>query len=181
MARRIAYTGDPVLTAKEVIDWVRDDVARLETQLIEQVIIPAVTAMCEAQTGAAIRKATYVEDWAAGRSSTQLDTGQATTVESVVLLQGGNVPLAADQYTLQIGQRVSNLVLGAGVPKGPLRITYTAGVDLAAYPSVYTWLLLQAGTLFQQRESLITGTIVAELPLKFIGSMLAEIEVPPRF
>lgn len=181
MARRIAYTGDPVLTVQDVIDWVRDDVARLETKLIEQVIIPSVTSMCEAETGAAIRKATYVEDWAAGRSSTQLDTGQATTVESVVLLQGVGVLLPAEQYSLQIGQRVSNLVLAAGVPKGPLRITYTAGVDLAAYPSVLSWLLLQAGTLFQQRESLITGTIVAELPLKFIGSMLAEIQVPPRF
>ncbi|WP_272971044.1 hypothetical protein [Comamonas terrigena] len=181
MARRIAYTGDPVLTARDVIEWVREDVASLELRLIEDVIIPSVTSMCEAETGAAIREATYVEDWAEGRSSTQLDTGQAKTVESVVLLQGDGVPLTADQYSLQIGQRVSNLVLAAGVPRGPLRITYTAGVDLAAYPSVLSWLLLQAGTLFQQRESLITGTIVAELPLKFIGSMLADIEVPPRF
>lgn len=181
MARRIRYSGDPVLTVQDVVSWVRDDLANAEEALIRDLIIPAVTAQCEAETGAAIRQAEYVEDWPAGTLSRALDIGQATEVLEVKSLAPGSQPLSPAQYSLQIGQRISHLSVAAGVGGGPIRITYKAGVDLDAYPSVKSWMLLQAGTLFQQRESLITGTIVAELPLKFIGNMLADIIVPPRF
>lgn len=181
MARRIRYSGDPVLTVQDVVAWVRDDLANAEEALIRDVIIPTVTAQCEAETGAAIRKAEYVEDWPAGLLSRALDVGQAVEVLEVKSLAPGSQPLSPDQYSLLVGQRISHLTLAGGCGGSPVRITYKAGVDFDAYPSVKTWMLLQAGTLFQQRESLITGTIVAELPLKFIGSMLADITVPPRF
>ena len=180
MARRIRYSGDPVLTVQDVVGWVRDDLANAEEALIRDVIIPTVTAQCEAETGAAIRQAEYVEDWPAGLLSRALDVGQAVEVLEVKSLASGGQILSPAQYSLQVGQRVSQLSL-AGSGGSPVRITYKAGVDFDAYPSVKAWMLLQAGTLFQQRESLITGTIVAELPLKFIGSMLADITVPPRF
>lgn len=179
MARRIRYRGDPVLTVQDVVAWVRDDLANAEEALIRDVIIPSVTAQCEAETGAAIRQAEYVEDWPAGLLSRALDVGQAVEVLEVKSLASGGQILSPTQYSLQVGQRVSHLTLAGG--GSPVRITYKAGVDFDAYPSVKAWMLLQAGTLFQQRESLITGTIVAELPLKFIGSMLADITVPPRF
>ena len=179
MARRIRYSGDPVLTVQDVVSWVRDDLANAEEALIRDLIIPTVTAQCEAETGAAIRQAEYVEDWPAGLLSRALDVGQAVEVLEVKSLASGGQILSPTQYSLQVGQRVSHLTLAGG--GGPVRIKYKAGVDFDAYPSVKTWMLLQAGTLFQQRESLITGTVVAELPLKFIGSMLADITVPPRF
>lgn len=179
MARRIRYSGDPVLTVQDVVAWVRDDLANAEEALIRDLIIPTVTTQCETETGAAIRQAEYVEDWPAGLLSRALDMGQAVEVLEVKSLAPGGQILSPAQYSLQVGQRVSHLTLAGG--GGPVRITYKAGVDFEAYPSVKTWLLLQAGTLFQQRESLIAGTTVAELPLKFIGSMLADITVPPRF
>lgn len=71
-------------------------------------------------------------------------------------------------------------LLAAG-PSGELQITYTAGANLAAYPSVRNWLLLHIGTVYAQRESLVIGASVAELPATYLDSMLSDITVPPRF
>lgn len=181
MARRIAYTGPPVLTPEDVADQVRVHVTDLQVAFVTEIIIPTVTSQCEATSGAAIREAVYEEDWPAGRVMGALDVGQAKEVLTVQRLDAPDDILPLDLFRLDIGQRVSHLNLLPGAPRAPLRIRYKAGVDLVAYPSVKTWMLLYAGTLYQQRESLITGTIVAELPSKFTGSMLAEIELPPRF
>ncbi len=93
--------------------------------------------------------------------------GTATTITAPVVLRRE--------------QRESFLSFPDGRPAGLLRITYKAGADLAAYPAVRNWLLMHIGTVYAQRESLVTGTIVAELPGSFLDHMLAEITVPPRF
>ncbi|GGH62170.1 hypothetical protein GCM10010975_26590 [Comamonas phosphati] len=178
MARRIRYTGDPVLTVSEVVDWVREDPASVQTALINDLVIPTVTAQCEADTGAAIRQAEYVEDWPAGTSSRALDVGQATEIISVASPLAGAVPLPADQYSLQVGQRVSVLTVPPG--SGALRIAYKAGVDLQAYPSVRAWMLMYAATLWAQREIIAQGG-QTPLPSPFLASMLSDIMVPPRF
>lgn len=181
MARRKRYAGDPVLTAAEVAQWCREHIDDLQRSLVENIIVPGVTQMCEAETGAAIRTAEYVEDWPQDRLGNVLDVGQVRSISSVSLLRAGADPIPVEGFELEVDQRVGRIVFAGGRPSGRLHIEYVAGVDLDAYPSVRTWLLLQAGTLYQQREALVTGTIVSELPLKFLGSMLAEIAVPPRF
>ena len=183
MARRIAYTGAPVITPQIVAEWRRNDAVLVESDLLTNIIIPGVVAQCESRTGAAIQAARYVETWpehyGSGRA---LDVGQATEVESVDVLSadGAPVPSGAVHY-LQQEQRESYLHFPAGRPAGVLRITYVAGVDLAAYPAVLNWLLLHIGTVYAQRESLVVGTGVVELPRGFTDHMLAEITVPPRF
>ncbi|MBL5979050.1 phage gp6-like head-tail connector protein [Comamonas sp. NyZ500] len=176
MARRIRYTGEPVLTLAEVVEWVRADPAAAQSNLITNLIIPTVTAQCEAETGAAIRGAEYVEVWSVGSCARALDVGQANEILSVQPLDGG-AQLSPDQYSLQIGQRVSVLTVKSG---GALNITYKAGLDLAVYPSVRSWMLMYAATLWAQREVIVQGG-VAPLPGPFLGSMLADITVPPRF
>ncbi len=183
MARRIAYTGTPALSVDEVAAQCRLEPDDVQSELIELVIIPGVTAQCEALTGAAIREAEYEEDWPEHHPSGHyLDVGQAHTIISVVRLaaDGSETLLDAPRH-LQRGQRESALHFPAGRPPGVLRIRYRAGIDLAAYPSVRTWLLIQAATAHEFREALITGTLLQQLPPTFLDAQLAEVTVPPRF
>lgn len=183
MARRIAYTGAPVLTLQQVADQCRLEVEDLQQTLIEQVIIPGVTAQGEARSGAAIREAEYEEDWPEHYSSGHaLDVGQASEVLSIasVAANGTVTPLTVAHY-LQRGGRESFLHFPDGRPSGVLRIGYKAGADLDAYPGVRSWLLIQAATAHEYRESLVSGAILAELPGSFLDSLLSDITVPPRF
>lgn len=183
MARRIAYTGAPVFTPEDIAAWRRNDAVLLEADLLRNVIIPGVVAQAEARTGAALQDARYVETWPAGYPSGHaLDVGQAKEIESVDLLSADGVPVPSGAvYYLQREQRESFLHFPAGRPAGVLQITYIAGADLVAYPTVRNWLLMHIGTVYAQRESLVIGGSVAELPSGFLDSMLADITVPPRF
>lgn len=179
MAQRLRYTGEPVLTHEDMGAQVQGLPVDQQT-LVTNVIIPAVTAQAEAITGAAIREAEYAEHWpAGGRVAGWLDVGQVKRIISVQAI-GAEQPLPESAYTLRIEQRMAWLQLHS-VPQQPLLITYAAGLNLEAYPSVKQWLLMQAATLFAHREVLVTGTIVAKLPESFIDSMLADITLPPRF
>lgn len=183
MARRIAYQGDPVITLADVALQCRVEAEDLQQDLIEQVIIPGVIAQAEERTGAVIRPAEYEEEWPESYGSGHaLDVGQATEVLSVkrVLADGAAEDLADPRY-LERGQRESFLHFPNGRPSGVLRIRYKAGYDPAAYPGVRLWLLMHAATAHEYRETMITGTILAELPSSFTDSLLAEISVPPRF
>ncbi|WP_457978072.1 hypothetical protein L0Y47_21430 [Ectopseudomonas composti] len=184
MARRIEYTGDPVITVAEVAAQCRVETDDLQKDLVELVIIPGITAQAEAKTGAAIRAAEYVEEWPESYGSGHaLDVGQATGVVSIGRVESdGSVtdlqPLPA--HRLQQGQRESFLHFPQGRPPGRLVIRYKAGADLAAYPAVKQWLMLHCGSVHEHRESVVIGTIVAKLPDGFLDYLLAEITVPPR-
>ncbi|WCD82991.1 hypothetical protein [Pseudomonas sp. TUM22785] len=183
MARRIAYLGEPVLTLAQVAQQCRLEPSDLQTELIEQVIIPGVTAQCEALTGAAIREARYEEDWPvhyhAGRS---LDIGQAHTIERIERVHAdGQLQALDDSHLLYQGMRESQLEFPGGRPPGRLRIRYRAGVDLDVHPGVRNWLLMNAATAFEYRETLVTGAQLQPLPSSFLDSLLADITLPPRF
>ena len=57
---------------------------------------------------------------------------------------------------------------------GSVQISYTAGYgDAAAVPQlIKAWMLLAIATWYAQREAVITGTIVSELPSAFWDSLL---------
>lgn len=183
MARRIAYNGDAPITLEDVARQCRVEVEDLEPELIEFVIIPGVVAQAEGKTGAAVRSAEYVEDWPERYASGHaLDVGQASEVLSIqrISADGTAEDLDVPRY-LQQGQRESFLHFPAGRPPGVLRVRYRAGLDIEAYPGVRMWLLMSAATAYEFRETLVAGTILAELPSSFIDTLLTEIEVPARF
>ena len=183
MARRIRYTGDPVLTVEEVAEQCRLEPGDIQQALVSGVIIPGVTSQAETRTGAGIREAEYEEDWPEHyRSGHALDVGQAFEVIAVSrVLPDGQVVAHDTTGILRRGQRESYLDFPAGRPPGVLRIRYKAGLDLEAYPGVRSWMLLNAATAHEFRETLVVGTILAELPGGFMDSFLSEIAVPPRF
>lgn len=183
MARRIAYEGDQPISLEEVARQCRVEPADLQPELIEGVIIPGVVAQAEARTGAAVRAAVYVEEWPESYGSGHsLDVGQASEIVSVSRVgDDGTLEPLAVTTRLQREQRESFLHFPAGRPAGVLAIRYKAGADLAAYQGIKLWLLMAAATAYEFRETLVVGTILAELPTHFTDSLLAEIEVPPRF
>ncbi len=186
MARRIQYdSAAQVLNVEDVAAQCRVEVEDLQAALVEQVIIPGVTAQAEAKTGAAIRPAVYEEEWPESYGSGHaLEVGQADAVLAIKRVEpdGSMTELQPlPPLRLERGQRESFLHFPQGRPAGRLVIRYHAGADLAAYPGVRQWLLMQAATVHEFRETLVVGTILAELPSHFTDSLLAEIEVPPRF
>lgn len=183
MARRIAYTGAPVLTLEQVAFQCRAEPEDLQPELIDLIIIPGVTAQGESKTGAAIREAIYEEDWPASRpSGHSLDIGQVVAVESVVVLgDGGGLTPFTGAIELDQGGKETYLRFPGGRPEGRLRIRYSAAVDLEAHPAVLSWLLMAAETAFTNRGVLVVGSALAELPSSFVDHLLADITVPPRF
>lgn len=183
MARRIAYVGDPVLTLAQVAFQCRIEAEDMEPELVEQIIIPGVTSQCESETGAGIRLATYEEYWPEAFSSGHaLDVGQVTEIDSVVLLnEDGSDSARVVQYQLRRGQREGVLHFPSGRPAGTLRIQYRAGTDLDLHPGVRSWMLMAAATAYKQRETLIVGQTLFQVPHSFLDHLLAEITVPPRF
>jgi hypothetical protein len=183
MARRIAYIGEPVLTLEQVAYQCRLEPEDTVPELIEQIIIPGVTAQAEERTGAGIRLAEYEEEWPAHYpSGHSLDIGQARTVVAIsqILADGSEQELAVAYYLRNRGKE-SFLFFPDGRPGGELLIRYQAGTDLDVVPSVRTWLLMQAATAHENRETLVIGTILAELPASMLDTLLAPITVPPRF
>ncbi|MDU9391545.1 hypothetical protein [Pseudomonas sp. zfem002] len=183
MARRIAYTGAPVLTLEQVAFQCNAEPEDLQTELIDHIIIPGVTAQGESKTGAAIREAIYEEDWPAGYpSGHSLDVGQVVTIESIHILgdAGSPVPFSGP-VELILGGKESYLEFPAGRPAGRLRIRYRACVDLEAHPGVLSWLLMAAETAFTHRGQLVVGQSLAEIPSSFVDHLLADITIPPRF
>ncbi|MDF9756785.1 hypothetical protein [Pseudomonas hunanensis] len=182
MARRIAYTGAPVLTLDQVAFQCRAELEDLQPELIDLVIIPGVTAQGESRTGAAIREAIYEEDWPETYpSGHSLDVGQVIEVESVAVLAGAGVVVPFDgEVELVSGGKESYLRFPGGRPVGRLRIRYRAGVDLHAHPGVVSWLLMAAETAFTQRGVLIVGQSLSEVPSSFVDHLLADVTVPPR-
>ncbi|KQZ80653.1 hypothetical protein [Pseudomonas sp. Root562] len=183
MARRIEYFGEPVLTLAQVAFQCRVEPEDMEPELIEQIIIPGVTAQCESRTGAAIRGAVYEEDWPTSFASGHaLDAGQANEIVSVMSQQlDGTWVAQAGPFDLQQGQRESSLFFPAGRPAGLLRIRYKAGLDLDLHPGVRNWLLMAAATIYRHPELFLVGQTLAELPSTFLDYLVAEITVPPRF
>lgn len=183
MARRIAYTGPPVLTLEQVAFQCRAEPEDLQPELIDLVIIPGVTAQAESMTGAAIREAIYEEDWPEhylpGRP---LDVGQVVEIESIMILgdAGTSVEFTGPYELIQSGKE-SFLAFRNGRPAGRLRIRYRGGVDLQAHPGVLSWLLMAAETAFTHRGALIVGQTLTVLPSCFVDHLLADITVPPRF
>ncbi|AWY39424.1 hypothetical protein DKY63_05700 [Pseudomonas putida] len=183
MARRIEYFGEPVLTLAQVAFQCRVEPEDMEPELIEQIIIPGVTSQCESKTGAALRGATYEEDWPVSFASGHaLDIGQASEIVSIMLQQAdGTWAAESAPFELQQGPRESFLHFHGARPTGPLRIRYKAGLDLDLYPGVRNWLLMAAATIYRHPEMFMVGQSLAELPSTFLDHLVADITVPPRF
>lgn len=181
MGRRIEYEAGTVITVDEVAEQARIDADDLQDGHVEHVVIPAVIALAEELTGAAIAPAVYEDEWPETYPSGHpLDTGQARDVLSISRVEdSGDLQTLEVSTRLQVGRHESYLHFPGGRPAGRLVIRYRAQTDLAAHPSVRLWLLMHAATAYLNRETLVPGQVLHELP--HLVGMIAGIKVPPRF
>jgi hypothetical protein len=176
-----------------------------EQSFVETIIIPAARQMAETKSGAAIRKARYVERL--GRFPEifrvppfrqvahhrdfefALAVGQVVEVDSITWrAQSGDIStLDPDGYELiQLGRETLLApAYGKLWPRATeVTITYQAGADLSKYPGAKAWMLLAAAWAIENRELFLvaaTRSAVMEMPAGYADALLGPITVPPRF
>lgn len=176
------------LTYEDVVTQARID-GDDERDFIESIVIPAARQAAETKSGAAIRKARYVERLAVFPAGDfPLSVGQVTEVEGVTWrsASGDTATLDPSLYeVIQAGRETLLAPLGKRWPGAvAVTITYQAGADLAKLPSVRTWMLLAASWFCDNRELFLlaqTRQAVMEMPSGFADALLHPITVPPRF
>jgi uncharacterized phiE125 gp8 family phage protein len=161
-----------------------------ERDFVESVVIPGARQAAETKTGAAIRKARYIERLPAFPAGDfPLSIGQVTAVDSVTWRSASGDTLVLDPSLYEVIQEGRETRLAPiGTTPWPnasaVTITYQAGADLAHFPTVRSWMLLAAGWAYDQRElfALAQGRqAIEEMPSGFADALLAPITVPPRF
>ena len=165
------YLGDEPLTLAEVKLQCRVDFDD-EDAYLESIIIPAARALAEEVSGAAIRKARYVEQVSdAGHSV--LARGSVIEVENVTV-SGNSVPFGISLD----GRRT--VVQAQGFAGKAAQITYTVGIDIAMHAGVRAWMLLVAAWIYANRE-LMGERDGAKAPPHISASLLSSINVQAGF
>ncbi|WP_034207206.1 hypothetical protein [Burkholderia cepacia] len=158
-----------------------------EREFVENIVIPCARQAAERKSGAAIRKARYVERLAgfpAGEFS--LSVGQVLSVDSIEARDatGSASKLDPSGYeVVQLGRETLCAPLGAArwPSASVVTITYQAGIDIDEHPSVRSWMLLAAAWAYDHRELFSEGQTVAQIPDGYADLLLDSITVPPRF
>lgn len=165
------YLGDEPLTLAEVKQQCRVDFDD-EDDYLESVIIPAARALAEEVSGAAIRKARYVERVSDAGNSV-LAYGSVIEVESVTV--SGNPA----SFAINLDGR-RTVVHASGSAGNAALITYTAGIDIAMHAGVRAWMLLVAAWLYASRE-LMGEREGVKAPPHISAALLSSINVQAGF
>lgn len=158
-----------------------------ERGFIERIVIPGARQAAESKSGAAIRKARYVERLEGfPASGLPLSVGQVLSVERIEVrtAPGGLTTLAPSTYELvQLGREtlLAPTRNACWPHASAVVITYQAGIDLAHFASVRSWMLLAAAWAYDHRELFARGQTMAAMPGGYADALLAPICVPMRF
>ncbi|AXF20541.1 hypothetical protein CUJ89_08635 [Burkholderia pyrrocinia] len=157
-----------------------------EREFIEQVVIPGVRQAAESRSGAAIRKARYLERLGSfPKDEISLSVGQVFAMDAVAIrsMSGERSTLSEAQFELiQLGRETLLAPVSGHWPAvGAPTLTYRAGIDLDRFPSVRSWMLLAAAWAYENRELFSSGQSVVAMPGGFADALLNPITVPPRF
>jgi uncharacterized phiE125 gp8 family phage protein len=94
---------------------------------------------------------------------------------------GDTTTLDSTYYTVESRTEPASIRLNYGsqwptnvqTSEGALSIAYKSGYTTATCPeSVKTWIKIRVGELYNHREPLITGTIVADVPRTYVDGLL---------
>lgn len=180
LTRLTAPSEEPVSLAEAKqhlrVDHSADD------SLISALIATAREA-AETRTGRALVSQTWRSTHAAWPQDIALPRPPLVSVQAVTYLddEGLRQTLAASAYQVITDSLVGSIVpaYGASWPSarnepGSIRIDYTAGYGSAANvpQALKAWMLLALGTWYAQREAIVTGIIVTELPRAFWDGLL---------
>ncbi|MDR5833352.1 hypothetical protein [Caballeronia sp. LZ034LL] len=158
-----------------------------ERDFIERIVIPGARQAAESKSGAAVRKARYVERFNGfPQGDFALSIGQVLCVENIQSRTGSEALTTLDPSNYEIVQLGRETLLAPAYNSSwpeasAVFITYRAGIDLARYPSVRSWMLLASAWAYDHRELFARGQGINEMPGGYADVLLAPICVPSRF
>lgn len=152
-------------------------------------LITAARQQAEHRTGRALITQQWVYTQDSFTDLIQLPRPALVSVQSVKYMDGDGAQqtLANTEYQVVISELVGYLRPAFGkswpacrVQPDSVVVAYTCGYGaaVAVPPSIRTWMLLAVGTWYAQREGIITGTVVTELPRDFFAALLDPYWVP---
>lgn len=198
------------ISLEEARTWCRVDSDDTTQDAALRILIKAARRYAENRTGRAFIQRTYelrLSRWPAASVDGYVSTGfklpfpPLRSVSSVKYLDldGTLQTLAADQYVVHT-EREPGLILPAWqvtwpsnrvVPDG-IRVVFVAGYAESGSPSeeataqaglpedLTAWMRARIATLYEQREQIITGTIVNAVPENFADGMLDDLVTADR-
>lgn len=184
-----APVAEPITLAEAKIHCNVDSDLTADDALLTSIII-AVRMAAEKETKRSLMPQTWELTQDAFTPVLLLRRPPVVSITSIKYLDtaGALITLAGADYTLDTSSdfKVARVVPAYGTvwPStyqyiNAVRVRYLTGyLTAAAVPALAkSWMLLGIGTLYAQRESIITGTIVAELPDDFFCGLLDSLRV----
>lgn len=184
---KVAPSAEPITLAEAKLHCKVDDTA--DDDLITALIVAA-RQQAEHRTGRAL----VSQQWELTLDrfpvdSLDLPKPKLVSVQSVKYLDEDGVlqTLAGTEYQVVTDELVGRILPTYGkswpscrVQPGSVAIAYTCGYGAAADvpASIKSWIKMAVGTMYGQREAIITGTIVAEVPRDFFAGLLDPYWVP---
>lgn len=152
-------------------------------------LITAARQQAEHRTGRALCTQTLEQVLDAFPDAVKLPMPPAKTVVSVKYFDanGAEQTMPDTDYSLDKDSTPGWLVPAFGLTwpstyaiANAVRVRYTAGYGVAADvpQSIKVWMLMAISTMYNQREGIITGAIVAEVPRDFFAGLLDPYWVP---
>lgn len=178
-----APTTEPVTLAEAKLH-LRVDIAD-EDSLISM-LISAARKNCEHILGRSLMPQTWekiLNDFPLNDGIELLNPSiiSVTSIKYIDALTANEATLASNQYVLDKDSEpgwvkpATGIVWPATLPvANAVRVRYVAGyADAASVPQdIKAWLLLSIATLYAQREVVVTGTIVQDIPRQFYDGLL---------
>lgn len=160
----------------------------------DDTLITALIVSARQQAEHRINRALVTQQWELTldefpADSIDLPNPKLVSVQSVTYLDTSGVrqTLVSTEYQVITDELVGRIVPAydkvwpdCRVQPGSVAINHTCGYgDVAAVPqSIKAWMLMAISTMYNQREGIITGTIVAEVPRDFFAGLLDPYWVP---
>lgn len=189
MAGLVVYAApaeEPV-TVAEVMAFIRSDTSE-ESAL--NMFIKSARASAESITRRAIITQTldlYLDQFPYGDIILPRPKVQSVTAITYVDSDGVTQTLSTDNYVLDTVSEPGRVALAydyswptARNQNNSIKVRYVAGYGLAASvpDGIKHWMLMRIKQMYDQRDQVVTGTTVAELPYKFVDGLLDSFIVP---
>jgi len=182
------------VSVAEVKNYCRLDLDSSDEDTLIEMLIQASMARCVQETGRALLTTTYkltadltvsgAENYPPLSAFTQQTSNKLKlsypnflSLTSVVATNaaGTNTTLSASDYKLNHTCVFSTIqILNAGDAES-VAVTYTAGYGATAADiptAIKQWILLDVSTLYENREAVVVGSIISNVPYPFVGGLL---------
>lgn len=190
MLSQLSAPATEPLTLAEAKLHLRVDADLTDDDTLISALIVSARQQAEHRTGRAL----VTQQWRLGLAcfpddSLELPKPKLQSVQSVTYLDGDGVrqTLAGTEYDVITDELVGRLLPAYGKAwpacrqhPGSVQVSYTCGYGAASDvpQSIKAWMLLAIGAWYEQREALVSGQPVAELPRSFCDGLIDPFYVP---